>query len=119
VTDEPRSRGHLKVFLGYAAGVGKTYQMLSEARVLRDQGIDVVIGYFEPHGRAETIALSEGLETIPRRGEKVLSSDSKSSGRIYDAAVGACIVRLYTAGTRPGRSRPCDKADIVSSPSAA
>jgi len=67
VTDEPRSRGHLKVFLGYAAGVGKTYQMLSEARVLRDQGIDVVIGYFEPHGRAETIALSEGLETIPRR----------------------------------------------------
>jgi len=67
VTDEPRPRGRLKVFLGYAAGVGKTYQMLSEAHVLKDEGVDVVIGYFEPHGRAETIALSDGLDTIPRR----------------------------------------------------
>jgi len=67
VIDEPPPRGRLKVFLGYAAGVGKTYQMLSEAHALKDQGVDVVIGYFEAHGRAETIALSEGLETIPRR----------------------------------------------------
>ena len=55
------------MFLGYAAGVGKTYQMLSEAHALRDQGVDIVVGYFEPHGRKETIALSEGLETIPRK----------------------------------------------------
>jgi two-component system sensor histidine kinase KdpD len=55
------------VFLGYAAGVGKTYQMLAEAHDLKRRGIDVVIGYFEPHGRKETIALSEGLETVPRR----------------------------------------------------
>ncbi len=67
MTGEPRRRGRLKVFLGYAAGVGKTYQMLSEAHELKDRGVDVVIGYFEPHGRQETIALSEGLETIPRR----------------------------------------------------
>ena len=67
MTAESRPRGRLKVFLGYAAGVGKTYQMLSEARVLKDSGVDVVIGYFEPHGRKETIALSEGLETIPRK----------------------------------------------------
>jgi two-component system sensor histidine kinase KdpD len=60
-------RGKLKVFLGYAAGVGKTYQMLTEARILRDQGRDVVIGYFEPHGRRETIALTEGLEFVPRK----------------------------------------------------
>jgi two-component system sensor histidine kinase KdpD len=60
-------RGKLKVFLGYAAGVGKTYQMLTEARALRDQGRDVVIGYFEPHGRRETIALTEGLEFVPRK----------------------------------------------------
>jgi two-component system sensor histidine kinase KdpD len=60
-------RGKLKIFLGYAAGVGKTYQMLTEARQLRDQGRDVVIGYFEPHGRRETIALTEGLEFIPRK----------------------------------------------------
>ena len=60
-------RGKLKVFLGYAAGVGKTYQMLTEARQLQQQGRDVVIGYFEPHGRRETIAQSEGLEFIPRQ----------------------------------------------------
>ncbi len=60
-------RGKLKVFLGYAAGVGKTYQMLTEARQLREQGRDVVIGYFEPHARKETIALTEGLESVPRK----------------------------------------------------
>jgi two-component system, OmpR family, sensor histidine kinase KdpD len=67
VTNGERRRGRLKVFLGYAAGVGKTYQMLTEAQELKRQGADVVIGYFEPHGRQETIALSEGLETIPRK----------------------------------------------------
>jgi two-component system sensor histidine kinase KdpD len=61
------TRGKLKIFLGYAAGVGKTYQMLTEARQLKEQGRDVVIGYFEPHGRKETIALTEGLETVPRK----------------------------------------------------
>jgi two-component system sensor histidine kinase KdpD len=61
------SRGRLKVYLGYAAGVGKTYRMLQEAQALRQQGADIVIGYFEPHGRRETIAKTEGLETIPRR----------------------------------------------------
>jgi two-component system sensor histidine kinase KdpD len=60
-------RGHLKVYLGYAAGVGKTFRMLSEAQDLRRQGVDIVIGYFEPHGRKETIALTEGIETVPRR----------------------------------------------------
>jgi two-component system, OmpR family, sensor histidine kinase KdpD len=67
VMSDARKRGRLKVFLGYAAGVGKTYQMLSEAHELKGRGVDVVIGYFEPHGRKETIALSEGLETVPRR----------------------------------------------------
>jgi len=60
-------RGTLKVFLGYAAGVGKTYQMLTEAQELKLQGVDVVIGYFEPHGRAETIAQTAGLEFVPRK----------------------------------------------------
>ncbi|MGE5360904.1 MAG: sensor histidine kinase KdpD [Bacteroidales bacterium] len=67
MTDRHLSRGHLKVFLGYAAGVGKTYQMLSEAHELKRQGIDVVVGYFEPHARPDTMALSHGLEMIPRR----------------------------------------------------
>lgn len=60
-------RGKLKIFLGYAAGVGKTYQMLEEAQGLRAKGVDVVIGYFEPHGRKDTIAKTEGLEMIPRK----------------------------------------------------
>ncbi len=68
VSASPASRrGRLKVFLGYAAGVGKTYQMLTEARALREAGVDVVIGYFEPHGRRDTMALVEGLEMIPTR----------------------------------------------------
>ena len=59
--------GKLKIFLGYAAGVGKTYQMLEEAQSLRHKGVDVVIGYFEPHGRKDTIAKTEGLEMIGRK----------------------------------------------------
>jgi two-component system sensor histidine kinase KdpD len=61
--------GKLKIYLGYAAGVGKTYQMLEEAQHLKANGagVDVVIGYFEPHGRKDTIAMTEGLEMIPRK----------------------------------------------------
>jgi two-component system, OmpR family, sensor histidine kinase KdpD len=66
VNDE-RKRGRLKVFLGYAAGVGKTFQMLTEANELKRRGVDAVIAYFEPHNRPETIALSEGVEAIPRK----------------------------------------------------
>src|ERR1039457_1144835 len=60
-------RSQLKVFLGYAAGVGKTYRMLEEAQQLKRQGKDIVVGYFEPHGRKDTIAKATGLELIPRR----------------------------------------------------
>ncbi len=63
---EPR-RGRYKIFLGMAAGVGKTYRMLQEGHAEAESGRDVVIGYLEPHGRAETTALGEGLEMIPRR----------------------------------------------------
>jgi two-component system sensor histidine kinase KdpD len=60
-------RGHLKVFIGMAAGVGKTYRMLQEGRSEAESGRDVAIGYLEPHGRAETTAQAEGLEQIPPR----------------------------------------------------
>jgi len=60
-------KGRLKIYLGYAAGVGKTYRMLEEAQEMRRNGADLVIGYFEPHGRQETIAKTEGLEIVPRR----------------------------------------------------
>jgi two-component system sensor histidine kinase KdpD len=63
--DEPHGRH--KVFLGMAAGVGKTYQMLREGQADAENGTDVVIGYLEPHGRAETVAQAEGLELMPRR----------------------------------------------------
>jgi two-component system sensor histidine kinase KdpD len=66
--DEERAhRGRLKIFFGYAAGVGKTFAMLEAARRERAEGVDVVVGYVEPHGRPETEALLEGLETIPPR----------------------------------------------------
>ncbi len=64
---KPASRGKLKILLGYAAGVGKTYQMLEDGHQLKAAGADVVIGYFEPHGRQLTIVKAQGLETIPRR----------------------------------------------------
>src|ERR1700730_8195905 len=61
-----QQRGRLKVYLGFAAGVGKTYEMLQEGHRLKRQGVDVVIGCVETHGRAETAALVEGLEQVPR-----------------------------------------------------
>ena len=60
-------RGKLKVFLGAAPGVGKTYAMLQGARRLKAEGVDVIIGLVETHGRAETVALVEGLDVLPRR----------------------------------------------------
>ena len=60
-------KGYLKIFLGYVAGVGKTYRMLSEARVLQDRKKDVVVGLVETHGRKETEILLKDLEIIPRQ----------------------------------------------------
>jgi len=67
VEREEHRRGKLKVFLGYSPGVGKTYSMLSDARVLKQRGVDVVVGLVETHGRKETEDLLRGLEVIPRR----------------------------------------------------
>ncbi|HEV3023999.1 MAG TPA: sensor histidine kinase KdpD, partial [Pirellulales bacterium] len=64
---ERAKRGRLKVYIGFAAGVGKTYRMLEEAHALKKRGVDVVIGFVETHGRAETAALLEGLEIVPTR----------------------------------------------------
>ena len=64
---EHEHRGRLKIFVGAAPGVGKTYAMLQGARRLAAEGVDVVIGLIETHGRAETAALLEGLEILPRR----------------------------------------------------
>ena len=63
---ERAKRGRLKVYIGSAAGVGKTYQMLEEAHLLQKRGVDVVLGFIEPHDRPDTAALIDGLEVIPR-----------------------------------------------------
>jgi two-component system sensor histidine kinase KdpD len=60
-------RGRLKLYIGFAAGVGKTYRMLEEAHALKKRGVDVVIGFIETHGRADTAALVHDLEMIPLR----------------------------------------------------
>ena len=62
-----RERGRLKLYIGFAAGVGKTYRMLEEAHALGKRGVDIVLGFVETHGRADTKRLVEGLEQVPRR----------------------------------------------------
>src|ERR1700677_3518635 len=62
-----QQRGVLKIYLGFAAGVGKTYEMLQEGRRLKRKGVDVVIGFIETHGRAETAAQIGDLDQVPRR----------------------------------------------------
>lgn len=78
--EQKAQRGKLKIFFGASAGVGKTYAMLSMAKSLRSQGLEVVVGIVETHGRAETISLLEGLEILPLkaieyRGKHLLEFD--------------------------------------------
>ncbi len=99
--------GHLKLLLGYAAGVGKTYRMLDEAQKLRQQGIDVVIGYFEPHSRQATIEMTQGLETIPRRkllyrGSQFEEMDTKA---ILCRHPQVCVVDEFAHTNVPGSER--------------
>jgi two-component system sensor histidine kinase KdpD len=65
--EQQQTRGKLKIFLGYVAGVGKTYAMLEAAHQRKQEGIDVVVAYVETHGRKETEVILEGLEIIPRQ----------------------------------------------------
>ena len=64
---QKRDHARLRIYIGAAPGVGKTYEMLQEAHALRARGVDVVIGVVETHGRKETLALVEGYEVVPRR----------------------------------------------------
>ena len=65
--EEAAQQGRLKIFFGYAAGVGKTYAMLEAAHQAKTEGIDVVVGYVEPHARPDTLALLTGLEVLPNQ----------------------------------------------------
>ncbi|HEY6995055.1 MAG TPA: two-component sensor histidine kinase, partial [Xanthobacteraceae bacterium] len=64
---EESHAGRLKIFVGAAPGVGKTYEMLQQARARKQDGYDIVVGVVETHGRKETQALLEGLEILPRK----------------------------------------------------
>ena len=64
---EESRAGRLKIFVGAAPGVGKTYEMLQQARARKQDGYDIVVGVVETHGRKETQALLEGLEIVPRK----------------------------------------------------
>ena len=100
-------RGKLKIFMGYAAGVGKTYKMLEEAHQLQSSGVDIVVGYFEPHGRQDTIAKSEGLETIPRKNVDYRGSafEEMDTDAILARHPQACVVDEFPHTNVPGASR--------------
>jgi two-component system, OmpR family, sensor histidine kinase KdpD len=102
-----QSPGKLKIFLGYAAGVGKTYQMLTEARQMRAEGRDVVIAYFEPHGRKETIALAEGLEFVPRKviGHRGAVFEEMDTDAVIARHPGVAAVDEFAHTNVPGSTR--------------
>ena len=97
-------RGRYKIFLGMAAGVGKTYRMLQEGRAERAAGRDVVIGILETHGRADTAAQAEGLEVIPRRRVEYRGTalDEMDLPAIFQRAPELCLVDELAHTNAPG-----------------
>jgi two-component system sensor histidine kinase KdpD len=102
-----QERGKLQIFMGYAAGVGKTCRMLEEAQALKAKGVDVVVGYFEPHGRSQTIAKSEGLELIPRKHVEYRGSvfEEMDSAAILARHPRVCAVDEFPHTNVPGSER--------------
>lgn len=109
------SQGRLKVILGYAAGVGKTFRMLEEGQTLRTEGRDVVIGYFEPHGRQDTIAKTEGLETVPRRAveHREKTFEEMDTDAILSRRPEVCLVDEFPHTNVPGSPRAKRWEDVV------
>lgn len=106
MNQEPK-RGRLKIFLGYAAGVGKTYRMLVEGQALQREGVDVVIGYFEPHERKDTMTLAAAFEIVPRRvleyrGVRFEEMDTEAILRRHPAL---CLVDEFAHTNVPGSAR--------------
>ncbi len=111
----PAGRGKLKIFLGFAAGVGKTYQMLEEGRELRRAGVDVVVGYFEPHGRKDTIAQIEGLDVIPRRTMEYRGTafQEMDTDAILRRRPSVCLVDEFPHTNVPGSERDKRWEDVL------
>lgn len=111
---ENRARGRLKIFLGAAPGVGKTFQMLTTAHQLQRDGADVLVGIVETHGRSETAALVEGLEVQPRRairyrGQTVYEMDLDA---ILARAPGIVVVDELAHTNAPGSRHPKRWMDV-------
>jgi two-component system sensor histidine kinase KdpD len=100
-------RGKLRIYLGYAAGVGKTFKMLDDAQHLKADGVDVVIGYFEPHGRQDTIAKTEGLETVPRRTVEYRGTvfEDMDTDKVLRRKPAVCLVDEFAHTNVPGLER--------------
>jgi two-component system sensor histidine kinase KdpD len=114
-TPDKGRRGRLKVFLSYAAGAGKTYRMLEEAQELKKRGVDVVIGYFEPHARKDTIAKTEGLEFVPRKTMEYRGStfEEMDVQAILKRAPSVCAVDEFAHTNVPGSERAKRWEDVM------
>src|SRR5215468_2602943 len=112
---QPSRRGRLKVFLSYAAGAGKTYRMLEEAQELKRQGVDIVVGYFEPHGRRDTIEMTEGLEIIQRRKIEYrgVTFEEMDTEAIFRRAPQMCAVDEFPHTNVPGSERAKRWEDVM------
>jgi two-component system sensor histidine kinase KdpD len=108
-------RGRLKVFLSYAAGAGKTYRMMEEAQQLKSQGEDLVVGYFEPHGRKDTIEKTDGLEIIPRKKIEYrgCAFEEMDTDAILQRAPKICAVDEFPHTNIPGSQREKRWEDVM------
>jgi two-component system sensor histidine kinase KdpD len=114
VASSDARRGRYKIFLGMAAGVGKTYRMLQEAQAEAEAGRDVVIGYLEPHGRIETMAQARNLEQVPRR--RVMYRDTELEEMDLPAILRRqpelCLIDELAHTNAPGLEHPKRYQDI-------
>ena len=114
--EEPsdRRRGRYKIFLGMAAGVGKTYRMLQEGQAEAEAGRDVVIGYLETHDRPETMAQADGLEVIPRRRVRYRDTEFEEMDlpAVLRRAPELCLIDELAHTNAPGLEHPKRYEDI-------
>jgi two-component system sensor histidine kinase KdpD len=114
IPEDSHGRGSLKVFIGMAAGVGKTYRMLQEGHAEHAAGRDVVVGLLETHGRAETAQLAEGLELLPRSGVVYRGATMKEMdlGAILRRAPELCLIDELAHSNVPGSLHPKRFEDV-------
>ena len=114
-TVDQANRGRYRIFLGMAAGVGKTYRMLQEGQAEAESGRDVVIGYLEPHGRAETLVQADGLEVIPRRrvSYRDTTLEEMDLPAILHRRAELCLIDELAHTNAPGVEHPKRYQDIA------